>query len=212
MAPQTRKTLSVVLLALASVVILVPFGIVGQRLWNILQEPGEALEILDSLTALVAVSLIFLDIVTGGFRPMLARVFKPAPLQRAHTAFGIAGLSFAVCHLVLLLPVIAEHYSEANPVVFLLGPVALALLLVTVTTALFMKRLKRSWRVVHLLNYVIFAAAVVHGLFVSEHGNRLVVLVVLLLYAAIALAGLGYRIFTNDWSKIVPARTGGGAE
>lgn len=196
-----KKTIQAIVLILGAAVLLAPFAVTWSGLLEVLSEPEEALELLSSLTALMAVSFIFLDIVTGSFRPLLARVFKAAPLQRAHTVFGIVGLSFAVTHLALLIPRMLDHYSEANRAEFWLGPIALALVIVTLGTALMMKTFSGSWRIVHLVNYAIFAIVIVHGLLVGEDRSTVAMRAVFFLFAAVAAAGICYRAFATDWRR-----------
>lgn len=210
MSPVARKYASAGLLVLAVAALLAPFGIIAGPLSVILHEPEEAIELLSSLTALLAVSLIFLDIVTGSFRPLLDRCFDRAHLQNAHTAFGIAGFGFALTHFLLLLPQIGGHYSESNRVLFVFGPVALALLGVTILTALFMKRIGTSWRAVHLLNYLIFGMALAHGLVIGEERSMPAMRVLFILFGAVALAGLIFRAAQPQWRLAVAAGLKGG--
>src|SRR5665647_2322344 len=81
-------------------------------------------------------SFLFLDVVTGSFRPLLARIFRQPVIYSAHVFFGVAGLSFAVTHFVLLIPHFSEYLEKYNRALILLGAVALVLLPATIVTAL----------------------------------------------------------------------------
>ncbi|MBU1672673.1 MAG: hypothetical protein KKF41_09610 [Actinobacteria bacterium] len=197
--PKTGTVWRAMLIALAVVVVLAAFGIVAGRLGELAEEPAEALELLSSVSALLAVSFIFLDMTTGSFRPLLNRVFKPGRLQSAHNAFGLVGFSLALCHFLFLLPAIGEHYEEANRALFFFGPAALVLLALTIVTALLAARLSHSWRVIHLLNYVIFGIAMLHALVIGEDRSTPGMLAFFIAFGTVALAGLIYRLAFTDW-------------
>ncbi|MDY6794945.1 MAG: hypothetical protein SWK76_06660 [Actinomycetota bacterium] len=147
------------------------------------------------LAALLAFTLIFLNIVTGAFRPSLNRVFRARALQRVHVAIGLTGFSLALAHGIL-----AAIYGLAgfNPVVVAVGPAVLVLLAATILTALTRHRLRRTWRWVHRLNYVIFAAVFIHALILGyDLRDSLLLRVFFVIYVILATAGLLYRIYLS---------------
>lgn len=50
------------------------------------------------LAALEAFTLVFIDIVTGAFRPFFVRVYKGRTVQRAHVAMAAVGLALGLAH------------------------------------------------------------------------------------------------------------------
>jgi DMSO/TMAO reductase YedYZ heme-binding membrane subunit len=189
----------VLLVLLAAAVLAAPFGITAHHFGTMFRDPEETLEILGRLSSLIAVSFIFLDMMTGSFRPLLNRVVNPYRLNRAHISFGITGLAFATAHFVLLIPGLGDHYEESNKVLFFAGPVALTLLILTISTALAVKKMPRTWRIIHLINYIIFPLAILHGLTIGEDRSMLAMRLLFYGFLVLAAAGLVYRTWTPEW-------------
>jgi DMSO/TMAO reductase YedYZ heme-binding membrane subunit len=205
----TKLLVRILLILLAVAVILVPLVIVRHDFTAFPKELKDALAAVSDLLALIAVSFIFLDIVTGAFQLLLKKVFEPDRLRRAHIVFGVTGLLLVFVHLSLLLPYIGAHYAEANHVLFFFGPLALLLLLLTIGTALLRTRLYAIWRRIHYLNYFIFAFAVAHGLVVGADRTTVAMKVVFYVFVAVVLAGLVYRLAFTDWrSKLARGDAG----
>jgi DMSO/TMAO reductase YedYZ heme-binding membrane subunit len=188
-----RQVLAAVLLVAAAAVLAAPFALTAHHFNNIFEEPLETLRILSRLAGVLAVSFIFLDMMTGSFRPALNDIFSPSRLQASHAVFGVTGLSLAVAHFLLLAPSLSEEWGESNRVFFIAGAVALALLFVTVFTAI--RDRLGVWRRLHLLNYVIFAGATAHALVIGEDRDMLGLRVVLYWFLALAFTGMVYRGF-----------------
>jgi DMSO/TMAO reductase YedYZ heme-binding membrane subunit len=69
------------------------------------------------------------------------------------------------------------------------------LLALTIGTALERRRLRRSWRWIHRLNYLIFVAVLAHGWVLGfDFGAELWLRVWFLVCAAAVAAGLAYRL------------------
>jgi len=79
-------------------VVAVPFALLGSDLSGIGKGSDETLHTLTHLAALPAISFIFLQIVTGAFRPILRRFYDARTLQSMHVTFGLLGFSFALAH------------------------------------------------------------------------------------------------------------------
>lgn len=151
------------------------------------------------LTALYALTLVFINVVTGSFRPLLAGAFKPKTLFKVHNYTGVAGFSLALTHGILIIVYgIWPGFTK-------LGPVAFYLLALTTSTALGRKFLKKGWRQIHRLNYVVLAVALVHAFQVGSDllgGGALEV--IFIVYAAVASAGFIYRLqemIRRYWKK-----------
>ena len=201
-----RKALSALGWLVLLAVLAAPFGITAHHFATIFDSPDQTLLVLARLSSLIAMSFIFLEIVIGSFRPLLVKVYSPATLQRIHVTFGIAGLAFVLSHFILLIPELAEHYGESNKVLFLVGPVALVLLVLTVTTALLSRRFKGSWRLLHLINYPVFVLAVAHGIVIGEDRSMLALRLLFGGFVVVVLIGLAYRASRPEWRALFKKR------
>jgi hypothetical protein len=129
-------------------------------------------------------------------------MFKPARLQAFHTTFGVAGLAFIICHFVLLIPSIGEHWADLNHGFFVLGPITLLVLLTTVGTALLLRRtMPGVWSRLHVFNYVVFTVGLIHAMGIGTQGSALGGRIILGVYLVIGLAGLGYRASSPAWRR-----------
>jgi hypothetical protein len=181
-------------------VIAAPFGLMSAAFMS----TDGIIDILSRLWALLAVSFIFLEMMTGSFRPLLRRTFGFFRMRRVHIFFGIVGLAFALLHLGFLIPRLGVDFSTLNKALFIFGPVMLGVLIITVATALLAVRrglLTASWGWLHLLTYVIFGMAVAHGLIIGSEGTALATRVVFGIFLAFVLAGFLYRARFHDWRK-----------
>ncbi len=195
-------------IAFVVVVLAVPFALINRDFAMLGQGMDETLHTLLRFCALLGISLLFLQIVTGAFRPALRHLFKPRTVQSFHTAFGLTGLAFIVCHFVLLIPSIGEHWAELNHAFFVLGPLMLLVLLTTITTALLLRRTHPGvWSRLHVLNYVVFTVALIHAMGIGTQGSTTSGRIVLGVYLIIGLSGLAYRASSPAWRRrFVPAR------
>ncbi|MBN1632061.1 MAG: hypothetical protein JW990_20080 [Thermoleophilia bacterium] len=144
------------------------------------------------LVALEAFSLIFCNIVTGAFRPLLNRVFRGRAVQSCHTFTGATGFGLAIAHGIMVVIFGISGYRVAP---LWMGPAILAVLAVVIATAIARRRLRRAWRWIHRLNYVIFAAILAHAMML---GNDLIaqplLRACLWVYATVVVVGFAYRL------------------
>lgn len=193
-AGRARSAVRAALFAAALGLILIPPLAVGlsanaaaDPLWTALR-----------IGALEALTLVFINIVTGSFRRPLAQVFKARWLHTAHQATGLLGFALALAHGLMALAFGIAGYS-AGPV--WIGPAVLVVLAAAILAALLRRNLRRSWRWIHRLNYLVFAAVLVHGLSLGSDLRAHTLLVVLVgVYAVVVTAGLVYRIRGGSWS------------
>lgn len=182
----TQASLAVVglgLLAIPAVAVAVSGAASGDALWTALR-----------IVALEAVTLIFANIMIGAFRPVFNRVIKPRTVHRLHVATGMAGFTLAVAHGLMLLIFGLAGYARSFVWV---GPALLVVLVVTMLTATARRRLRASWRWIHRLNYLVFAAGLIHGLALGFDLNTVVWLEIwFFVYAATMVAGLLHRLRT----------------
>ena len=140
------------------------------------------------ILALYAVTVVFLNIMTGSFRPLLIKVFKAKTLFKLHNTTGVVGFCLALTHAILVITYgLWPGFSQ-------LGPVALYILAATTLTVLLRKFLKKSWRWIHRLNYVVFLFALIHAFQLgSDLFDGVFLEALLLVYAALVAAGFVYR-------------------
>ena len=189
-----RPAAKAALPALAVLLLAVPFIAMGLDGFD---RPPASLITLRTL-ALVAFTLLFIDVVVGAFRPLFTRVYKARPLQRAHAVIGGSAFVLALGHGILMLNLGITGY----PWQVKIGLVVLALLFVVIATALNRKRLRLVWRWIHRLNYVLFGLIIGHAFALGYNlATQPFMKVIFLVYAAVAAIGFGYRL--------VPARRGG---
>lgn len=125
------------------------------------------------LIALVAFTLIFIQIVTNGFRTVWQRIFPYERLQLFHLWVGRAAFLFALTHPIML---VAFRFYPAqvvfwphmfSPEIFQrimgLGTIALYILIITVSTAVWRKRVGPIWRRIHIFNYIVFFLILSHS-------------------------------------------------
>lgn len=144
------------------------------------------------LAALEAFTLISANICIGAFRPLFNRVAKPRTMHRLHVTTGLTGFSIALAHGVMAL---IFGISGYRTVAVWIGPAALAVLALVILSALNRRRLRHTWRWIHRLNYLIFAATLVHGLALGyDLGSSLFLKGCFAVYAAVVAAGLAYRL------------------
>ena len=153
---------------------------------------SDALWVALRVAALVAVTLIFTNICVGAFRPFFVRVFKGRTVQRVHVLLDLTGFVVALGHGLMAFVFGIAGYTTAA---VWIGPIALVVLVVVIITALTRRWLRRSWRWVHRLNYLFFAAVMVHGLTLGyDLRHQVLAKAWLGLLGAVVVVGFAYRI------------------
>jgi len=188
MTHKRRAALQIVLGAVGLGLLAVPVVAVSQSgaasadtLWTVLR-----------LAALEAFTLVFANIVIGAFRPLFNRIMKPRTAHRLHVATGATGFFLAVAHATMRLVLGVAGYNRAFVWV---GPAVLAVLALSMVVALARRKLRRSWRWIHRLNYVVFAAVLVHGFRLGfDFGAASWLKIWFVVCAAVVAGGLVYRL------------------
>jgi len=114
----------------------------------------------------LAFTLIFMNLVTGPLSKYFYVTFKPKSVQKFHIATGASGFALAVMHGTI---VFAMHHYRDHPATWLIGPIALGAMIITVSVAANRKSLPALWRRVHQLNYLIFAAVYVKAILIGTN-------------------------------------------
>lgn len=126
------------------------------------------------LAGLTAFSLVSFQILTGPFMKLWERLYGPN-FYRFHAWEGVAALILALTHPSLMLLYLAykglslKEYIATQPYQYYFGPIALTLLLITVSTAfatiiLHSPRFAKTWHWFHLANYAVFLLVFFHSL------------------------------------------------
>jgi len=166
------------------------------------QGTDEALHTLLRFSALMGISLLFLQMVTGAFRPALRRVWSQRAFLRFHKGVGLAGLAFIVCHFAFLMPSIGEHWATLNHGFFVLGPIMLFVLIVTISTALALRRLLPGvWTRLHVLNYLVLAVGIVHALGIGTQAKMFATWVIFVVFLMVELIGFLFRASFPEWRE-----------
>ncbi len=122
------------------------------------------------LVGLYAFTLLWIQLMLGSLMPWWRRMYPG--IERWHRTQGVFVFLLALLHPSLLLigiglaPFATFRFVDQRMIPFvLLGETALLLMTVTVLTALLRKtaRVKRWWRQIHLLNYLIFILVWFHS-------------------------------------------------
>jgi DMSO/TMAO reductase YedYZ heme-binding membrane subunit len=180
-------------------VLIVPFALINRDFALMRQDMDGTFHGLLRFFALMGISLLFLQIVSGAFRPLLRRAFTPSGLHQFHKGFGLAGFACIGLHFLFLIHSIGEHWDALNHGFFVLGPIMLFVLAVSTVTAILMARLPSGvWRRLHLLNYLVFAVGAIHALGIGTQTAMLSTRLVFAFYLAVAAAGLAYRISSAE--------------
>jgi len=148
------------------------------------------------LFGLYAFTLIFMNIVTGAMAPYFYAVFGARGEYLIHASTGALGFLFALAHGLI---VITQRYYRGYNAVWLIGPVALILLVLTVWVALDRVRLKRVWRFIHQVNYAIFVGIFIKAVIIGSDlkgtsGAQQALMVIFSAYVAIAALTLLARV------------------
>jgi hypothetical protein len=119
---------------------------------------------IERLTGLYAFTFIFMNIVSGALAPYFYAIFKAKGETLIHTITGGLGFLLALTHGLLI---ITQRTYRTYSAVWVIGPVALILLVLTIWVAFDRKRLKTVWRGIHIINYAIFIGVFVKAVMIG---------------------------------------------
>lgn len=168
-----RTILPVCLLAIFGLFLSIPFIYVTQTLWY---KVGFDKYLLwcGQLAGLVAMLLLFVQVILATRGRFLESIYGVASLVRWHRSNGVLLVGFAIIHVfcvlapegLLNLPIGKKYWPETT------GALLLWILVATAVTSRFRERLKldyKQWRKIHRpLGYISFFLVPIHVLFVSE--------------------------------------------
>ena len=197
-----KRPLKVIGICLAAAALAAPILVVGLSPGGFSNVSFSALRVL----ALLAFTLIFLSILTGAMRPEFYMVYKPTRVYWFHIATGALGFCLAIAHGVIVL--VTRHYVGHSGV-WIIGPIALGLLAVTIWAAIDKRRLAHIWRVIHQINYVIFVGIFIKAVMIGSDVVTVdttseIMKSLLILYVVIAAGALAVRM--RDYGKMSARR------
>jgi len=152
------------------------------------------------IMALEAFTLMFAGIATGSQTRVMYRLFKPKRAYRFHMACGAAGFVLALAHGVIVL---SKRYFRGFSSLWVIGPVVLGLLAVTVFAALDKRRLPRIWRRIHQINYALFIAIFIKAISIgtdikSPLGYAVALKVLFITYVVAAALATASRVSRGE--------------
>ncbi|MFC1687015.1 ferric reductase-like transmembrane domain-containing protein [Patescibacteria group bacterium] len=151
---------------------------------------------------LYAFFLVWLQIVLGASMPLFRKLFNY--INSIHKIKGIFALSVAFIHPLFLLMAIGltkyrnfEYVSDKMKVFALFGTLAFILIIITALTALLMKLpwLRRKWKLIHYLNYVIFVLVFIHSWNLGSDVQSTGLKYLWFFYGITAIAAIIYRLW-----------------
>lgn len=174
-----RRALQAVVLALAAATLILPVALAPVNFIK--------------TTAMLGYALIFQNVMTGSAGLPFYRLYNAKHVSKYHMVTGLTGFTLALVHGIVIL---VDRTMSVYNWVWILGPIALVLLAVTITTALLRKRFRKAWRRIHQANYLIFAALTVKALVIGSVINSTTALMIIVyVYAGLAVVGLCYRLY-----------------
>jgi len=191
-----KRPVKTVVLLLAAGALAAPLLVVGLSPGGFSNASFSALR----LCALYSFTLIFMNIVTGAARLPVYMLFNPRRAYIFHLTTGALGFSLAVAHGAIV--VVTRHYAGRNAI-WLIGPIALGALAVTIFVALDKKRLRRVWRRIHQINYLIFVAIFIKAMvigsdIVTHDATSYVMKTLMIIYVVIAAGATAYRVWDYE--------------
>ncbi len=157
----------------------IPFAYESMTLWYKIGI-NRTMLLAGQMVGLLAVVLIFVQILLAARGKMLQRLFGLANLLRWHRKNGIAIAFLALCHVTLVLapegfanlPIGKKYWPE------MVGALLLLIILFMAVSSQFRQNLKldyKRWKFIHrLLGYLVPGVIAVHVLFVSDSFSRAV--------------------------------------
>lgn len=139
--------------------------------------PAALLYKLVRLAGLTAFTLVAFQVLTGPYMDLWESLYGTG-FYRIHAYEGLGALVVALLHPALLLIFLdssrttLSSFTPGLPLRFYLGPLALLLMLATVSTAalavlLNRPRFKTIWHTIHLANYAVFIFILLHSIAVG---------------------------------------------
>lgn len=202
----SKLLLSIILLGLALVLIVLPWIQVWLPFEADPSDPSYTYYTILRWLGLTLYSLIFLQIMSGGFRRPLNKILHPLWHHRWHVTVGFLVIAFALAHPFFLY---LTNYTVYGSFVYLengaryntgllLGYLQEALIISGFIAAILMNFFKKwinFWRKIHWLMYVAFFSATVHSYILGTDINTGWYGVVRWIMVAAVIAAVIWRIY-----------------
>ncbi len=126
------------------------------------------------LAGLTAFTLVSFQVLTGPYMSFWEKLYGPG-FYRFHAYEGLVALLFALLHPTLLYTNLFAsgtgilQFTAGYPFTYYFGPIALLIMILTVSTAASAVLLRRQffqkrWHLIHLANYLVFLLVFFHSL------------------------------------------------
>ena len=186
--PGKRKARNTWLFGVVGVVLLVLVAIV---VW--LGPGGPALYRFIRVAALLGYSTVFLSILSSAYLRELVQLFG-RPFIRVHHVISVTGLIVITAHPIAVawqsgtLAVFVPKVSSLAGFLDWGGSVAWYLIGLAAVAALVRKSLKRSWRIIHYVNYLAFVLATVHAIRLGADVQQTYLMIITIVMALAVVA------------------------
>jgi DMSO/TMAO reductase YedYZ heme-binding membrane subunit len=157
---------------------------------------------------LIAFTSIFVQIMLGSFRPFFNKTYDSVKIYWFHNYLGLITLVLALVHAgarSLLFGVINTLLLNTNLAVNL-GMIALYFMVLTVGTSdlKFFFKVKigyNFWRMIHLLNYILFILVYVHAVMIGTEFNSIIMIFAANAFLALSIFGMSFRLYVGFIKK-----------
>lgn len=214
----TKQVVKWVLFLCCLIIFCVPgytFFVVNTSTTNSLSQSGASVSnqlfVLFRLFGLYALTLLWLQLMLGSFRPLLQRLYGANALKM-HTRLGTFTFLFSILHPLFFYGAYrlsTIEYPWWNPIGHYfgftnyqyygwLGQIALYLLIITALTAIFRSKplFRRYWRLIHYGNYLVFLLALGHSYPVGTEAQLAPMKYLYWFFGLTFVAGFLYRRIT----------------
>jgi DMSO/TMAO reductase YedYZ heme-binding membrane subunit len=199
------------------IVFLIPgyafFSTNSEALSTLAKPQGDGIDklgLLFRLCGLYAMTLVWAQISIGPFTKPLSNLYGTRNVVKWHRTEGLFALLFATLHPLFfyLISILSlgplsvfsalYNYLGDSPLLYYgyLGPLAWTIMVTTVLTAINANKpwLRKRWRIIHLLNYVLFIAAFLHSYNIGSDVQTDLLQKLYIVYGISFIASVIYRI------------------
>ena len=156
--------------------------------------------------ALFGFTSMFIATMMTPFVVQLYKIFGK-PSIKIHHIYSITGLILISLHPVAFaisvvdITVFVPDFSSWYDFWSLGGRLALILIYIAVLAALLRKKIKKNWRIIHILNYVALFLAYIHGVLIGTDFQNLGILIIFTIMIILSFSVLIYKRYLKFKKK-----------